>query len=35
MRRKGGRIPIVPDTKGNNCVLVDVREYARTQWENG
>ena len=26
-RRKGGRIPIVPDAKGNNCILVDVREY--------
>ena len=28
LRRKGGRIPIVPDAEGNNCILVDVREYA-------
>jgi hypothetical protein len=26
-RRKGGRIPIVPDAKGNNCILVDVWEH--------
>ena len=27
MRRKQGRIPIVPDADGNNCILVDVREH--------
>ena len=27
MRKKGGRIPIVPDAAGNNVVLVDVWEH--------
>jgi hypothetical protein len=26
-RRKQGRIPIVPDAAGNNCILVDVQEH--------
>jgi len=27
VRRKGGRIPVVPDAKGNNYILVDVWEH--------
>ena len=27
MRQKQGRIPIIPDAEGNNCILVDVWEH--------
>ena len=27
VRQKQGRIPIIPDAAGNNCILVDVREH--------
>ena len=33
VRRKGGRIPIVPDADGNNCILVDVRDHAHPMVE--
>jgi hypothetical protein len=33
LRRKQGRIPIVPDAAGNNCILVDVWEHPNPRAE--